>query len=108
MDLNEVGAKAKKFLDDRIAQLTSLDATAILEIAENPIYHDKFTEFIETCCPELDVDEKYVVDAINKHFSEALGVEATVGQIFDESICVEMIMQPFFVEALKEYVGYQK
>lgn len=106
MDLNEISVKVKEFIDNRITQITSLDATALLDIAENPIYHDKFSEFVETCVPDMDTD--YVIKRINKHFSEALKVEATVGQIFDESICVEMIMQPFFVEALKEYVGYQK
>lgn len=106
MKLSEVAVKVKVFIDDRIKQINELDATALIEISENPIYHEKFNEFVENCIP--DMNKNYIVETINAHFSKSLGVEATVGQIFDEPILVEVIMQPFFVEALKEYVGYQK
>ncbi|WP_378347353.1 hypothetical protein [Acinetobacter baumannii] len=107
MDFSEISKKVEQFIEDRINEFKECDPSALIEIFENPIYEAKLEEFMENCAPDIDAD--IFGKRINEHFEEiGFKTDVDVGKIFDESLCVRLIMQPFFVDAIKEYVGYQK
>lgn len=107
MDFGEINKKVEEYIEDRINEFKECDPSALIEIFENPVYEAKLEEFMEKCAP--DIDTEIFSKRINEHFNDiGFKTDVDVGKIFDESLCVRLIMQPFFVEALKEFVGYQK
>lgn len=107
MDFDEINKKVEQYIDDRVNEFKACDPSALMDIFENPIYADKLEEFMEKCGPDIDGD--VFSKRINEHFKEiGFETDVDVGKIFDEALCMQLVMQPFFVDALKEFVGYQK
>lgn len=107
MDFSEINKKVEQYIDDRIEDFRQCDPSALIDIFENPIYADKLEEFMENCGPDIDGD--VFSKRINEHFKEVgFETDVDVGKIFDEALCMQLVMQPFFVDALKKYVGYQE
>lgn len=107
MDFDEINRKVHQFIDDRIAEFEECNPTALVEIFENPKYALKLEEFLEKVA--IDVDGETFTKRINEHFKKiGFDSDVDVGKIFDESLCVRLVMQPFLVDAIKEYVGYQE
>ncbi|AYD82408.1 hypothetical protein HOU35_gp120 [Acinetobacter phage vB_AbaM_B09_Aci05] len=107
MDFDSINQQIENFIDSRVNEFKGCDPSALMDIFENPIYAEKLEEFMEECGP--DIDDDIFAKRINQHFKEiGFETEVNVGKIFDEALCIQLVMQPFFVNALKEFVGYQK
>lgn len=106
MNFDEVNRKVHEFIDNRIAEFEKCNPTALVEIFDNPKYALKLEEFLEKVA--IDVDGDTFTKRINEHFKKiGFDSEVDVGKIFDEPLCILLVMQPFLVDAIKEYVGYQ-
>ncbi|CAL1777487.1 hypothetical protein BRC2024_KCUCJSVR_CDS_0127 [Acinetobacter phage vB_AbaM_KissB] len=107
MDFDAINKRVEQYIDDRVNEFKGCDPSALMDIFENPIYAEKLEEFMEKCCPDIDGD--IFAKRINQHFDEiGFETDVNVGKIFDEALCMQLVMQPFFVDALKEFVGYKR
>jgi len=107
MDFNEINKKVNEFIENHIAEFEQCNPTALIEIFDNSKYAVKLEEFFEKV--GVDVDGDTFNTRINEHFKKIkFDTHVDIGKIFDEPLCILLVMQPFLVDAIKEYVGYQE